>query len=190
MNILFPHLTVRDISLIAVLTALCVGGSYALIGLPDIKLMDLMIFVTGFVFGIAIGTTTGALTWIIYGTINPFGFSLPIWLSTIIGETIFGIVGGVLGRINYKTAEKNFSILRFSLEMGLWGLILTIIYDLFTNIVFAITFKVPIIVAIMTGWLIPPFFEILHETSNLILFFFAIYPLTKIIKTFRRGDKA
>ena len=190
MNILFPHLTVKDISLITVLAALCVGGSYVLIGLPNIKVIDLVVFVSGFVFGTSIGVTTGALTWIVYGTINPFGFSLSQWLSTVICEAVFGIAGGILGRINYKTSEKTFNVFRFSLEMGLWGLILTIVYDLFTNIVFAVVFDVPIVAAIVTGWFIPPWFGILHEASNLILFFSTVYPLTKAIRTFRGGDKA
>jgi len=190
MNIPVLHLTVKDISLITTLTALCVGGSYALIGLPNIKLMDLVIFVTGFVFGAYIGATTGALAWIVYGIINPFGFSFPVWLSTIVGEAVFGIVGGILGRVNYKTSEKTFNTFRFSLEMGLWGLILSIFYDLFTNTVFAVVFDVPLAAAIVSGWFIPPFFGILHEMSNLILFFSAVYPVTKIIKNLRGGDKA
>jgi uncharacterized membrane protein len=101
-----PHLTISDISLITILAALCVGGSYALIGLPNIKVMDLVVFVTGFVFGASIGAIIGTLTWIVYGTVNPLGFNLPIWLATIVGEIGFGIVGGILGRINYKTSEK------------------------------------------------------------------------------------
>ena len=189
MNILHSHLTVKDISLITVLTALCVGGNYVLVGLPNIKIVDVVVFITGFMFGASIGATTGALVWIVYGAINPFGFSFPIWLSTMVGETIFGVVGGILSRINYKTSEKAFNIFRFSLEMGLWGLILTIIYDLFTNIVFAVVFNVSIVAAIVMGWFIPPWFGILHEVSNLVLFFFAVYPLTKIIRTFRGDDK-
>ena len=190
MNILSPHLTVRDISLITVLIALCIGGNYALTGLPNIKIMDVVVFITGFMFGAYIGATTGALVWIVYGAINPFGFSLPIWLSTMVGETIFGIAGGILRSISYKTTEKTLNVFRFSLEMGLWGLVLTIIYDLFTNIVFAVVFGVPIIAAIVVGWLIPPWFGILHEASNFILFFSAVYPLTKVIRTFRGDDKA
>ena len=190
MNILSSRLTTRDISLVTVLTALCIGSDYALIGIPNVKIMDLVVFATGFVFGAPIGAATGALTWMVYGIINPLGFSLPLWLSTMIGEAAFGIVGGILGRINYKASEKTFSVFRFSLEMGLWGLILTIIYDLFTNIVFAVTFGLPVIAAIVTGWFIPPFFGILHEASNFVLFFSALYPLTKGIRTFRGGEKA
>lgn len=190
MPILSHRLTVRDIGLITVLTALCVGGSYALAGLPNINVMDLVVFVAGFVFGAPIGVATGVLAWSIYGVVNPFGFNLPVWLSTTAGEAVFGLAGGILGRINYKNPGKNFNVFRFSLEMGLWGLILTIIYDLFTNIVFSFAFKVPIAAAIVAGWFIPPWFGILHEASNLILFFSGVHPLTKAIRTFRGGEKA
>lgn len=190
MNVLFPHLTVRDLSLITILTALNIGGNYALIALPNIKIMDLVVFITGFAFGASIGAITGALTWIVYGAINPYGFSPPVWLSTIVCEALFGIVGGILGRTDYRTSEKGFSVFWFSVEIGLCGLILTIVYDLLTNIVFAVIFGLPIVAVIVTGWLIPPWFGILHEASNLILFSSSVYPLTRVIRTFRGGEKA
>ena len=188
MFIPLPRLITRDICLIAVLTAVCVGGNYALIGLPNIKVMDLIVFAAGFVFGTLIGATTGALTWIVYGTLNPLGSNFPIWLSTMVGETIFGIVGGILGRLEYRNLEDIYNF-RFSLEMGLWGLVLTVFYDLLTNIVFAITFKVPMIAAIVTGWFIPPWFGFLHEVSNLLLFFVAVHPLIRAIRKVRGSDE-
>lgn len=190
MLILFPQLTSRDLCVIAVLTALCVGVSYALIGLPNVNVMDLVVFVTGFVFGAPMGVATGVLAWFVYGTINPLGFNVPIWLATMGGEAAFGVVGGVLGRISYKDAGKPFNAFRFSCEMALWGLIVTIVYDLFTNLVYAFSFKIPIVAAIVAGWFLPPWFGILHEVSNLLLFFFAVYPLTKAIRTLRGGEKA
>ncbi len=184
MNILLPRLATKDTCLIALLTAACVGGSYALIGLPNIKFMDLTVFAVGFVYGKSVGVVTGMLTWLVYGTINPFGFSLPEWLSTMTGEAIFGIVGGILGKLNYENLDKTHAF-RFSLEMSLWGLVLTIIYDLFTNMVFAITYKVPIEAAIVTGWLIPPWFGFLHEVSNLLFFLIAVNPLIRAIRKVR-----
>lgn len=186
MSVLVFRWTVKDVSVVTVLAALCVAGNYALVGLPNIKVMDLVVFVSGFVFSMSVGVAVGGLAWIVYGAINPFGFSLPVWLSTILGETMFGMAGGVLGRINYKGPGEKFDVVRFSFEMGLWGLILTVIYDLFTNIVFAITFGVPIAAAIATGWLFPPWFGILHEAGNFILFSSAVYPLIRIIGSVRR----
>lgn len=175
---------VRDIGLIAIMTALCVGGSYALIGLPNINLMDIVVFTTGYIYGIPIGVAIGVLSWFVYGAINPLGFNVQIWIATMIGESIFGIAGGILGRRN-SNPEK---VLRFNLEMGLCGLTLTLIYDLLTNTVYAITFNIPIPAAIVSGWIFPPWFGILHEASNLILFFSAVYPLTKSIGRLRGGE--
>lgn len=182
-----PKLSIKDISLIAIMTALCIGGSYALIGLPNINLIDFIVFTIGLNFGVPIGVLTGILAWTVYGTMNPLGFNFPIWLSTITGEAIFGFVGGVLRKNIFKTRENRFQVLRFSLEISLWGLLLTILYDLLTNIVYANVFGIPLAAAIVSGWLIPPWFGILHELSNMILFLTCVYPLTKAIMNLRGG---
>ncbi|MCW4038043.1 MAG: hypothetical protein NWF13_04835 [Candidatus Bathyarchaeota archaeon] len=190
MSVLPSRLTVKEICLIIVLAALCVGSSYALIGLPNVNVMDLIVFVTSYVFGVPIGVTTGVLARAVFGSINPLGFNLLIWVSTVLGGTVFGVVGGILGRMTSEPTGKPFNLFRFNLEMGLWGLVLTILYDLFTNIAFAVAFKVPIAAAIVSGWLLPPWFGILHAASNVLLFFFAVYPLTNAIRTFRGGENA
>ena len=184
MLILLPRLTTKDTCLIAVLTALCVGSSYALIGLPNIKFMDIVVFTTGFAFGTFAGMATGSLAWIVYGALNPLGFSFLIWLSTIAGEAVFGMVGGILGKLERRDMG-NANGLGFSLEMGLWGLVLTLTYDLITNAVFAIVFKVSIYEAIVMGWLVPPWFSLLHEASNLLLFSVAVHPLIGAIRKIR-----
>ena len=184
MLILQPRGTIKDLSLITVLTALCVGGSYALIGIPNVNVMDVVVFVTGFAFGIPIGVSVGVLTWAVYGAINPLGYSLPIWITTMLTQSLFGLTGGLVGRGTPSSMKGH-----FSLEMGLWGLLLTIIYDLITNLAFAAVFNVPVLAAIVSGWLIPPWFGILHEVSNFLLFSLAVYPLTRAIQTMRGGDK-
>jgi uncharacterized membrane protein len=155
--------------------------------LPNVNLMDLVVFVTGFVFGPLIGGMTGFLAWAVYGVLNPLGFSVPIWISTMVGEAIFGIVGGVVGRISYKKLTKLFDF-KFSLEISFWGLILTIIYDLLTNFVFAVTFGVSFAAAIVSGWLIPPWFGLMHAGSNMLFFFVAVHPLIRAIRRIRGGE--
>lgn len=188
MFILPKFLTTRDICLIAALTAVCVGGSYALVGLPNINLMDLVVFVTGFVFGPFIGATTGILAWAVYGVLNPLGFSLPIWASTMIGEALFGIFGGLVAKISYKKLANPFDF-KFSLETSLWGLFLTIAYDLSTNLVFTATFGVPIVASFVTGWLIPPWFGFMHEGSNMLFFFVGVHPLVRAMRMIRGGER-
>lgn len=181
-------ITRRNICLIAILTAASIGSNYALIGLPNISLMDLIVFVTGFRFGVFAGAATGILTWMIYGTLNPFGFSFPMWVATMMGEAVFGIVGGFLG----KNASGEFwggsYHSNYNFEIALWGFILTFTYDLFTNVVYAATFGVPIFFALATGWLVPPWFGILHEGSNTILFLLATNPLIRAINSIKGGE--
>jgi len=178
------RITVRDISIISVLTAVCIAGNYILIGIPNVKIMDLIAFSTGFVFGSYIGALTGALAWAVYGVINPYGFSLPILWATMAGEAMFGAVGGLVG----KTKPSMTNVFKFSVEMALWGFILSASYDLLTNIVFAFTFGASILQAIVTGWLMPPWFGFLHEASNTILFLSAVRPTVKAIERGRRGE--
>lgn len=184
MGILSRQVTIKDVSIISVLTAACVAGNYVLIGLPNIKVMDVIAFSSGFVFGPYIGALIGALAWAVYGVINPFGFSLPILLATMTGEAMFGAVGGLVG----KTQPNMNNMLRFSVEMGLWGFILSVSYDLLTNVVFALTFGVSILQAIVTGWLMPPWFGFLHEASNTLLFLSAVHPTVKAIERGRKGE--
>lgn len=50
------------VSLIAVITATCIASNYLLIGVINVKFMDLIVFASGFVFGPAIGASVGILT--------------------------------------------------------------------------------------------------------------------------------
>ncbi len=141
--------------------------------------MDFIIFIAGYKFGAKTGAGIGVLTWLIYGIINPYGFSLPIFIATLTGESLFGIVGGILGRIrsqinNRSTAE--------SLKFAIIGFLITFVYDQYTNIVFGFVAGIPISVALISG--IP--FSIIHELSNAIIFFVgaspSIYAIDRLFK--------
>jgi uncharacterized membrane protein len=186
MFILPPKLTVRDISVICILTAVCIASNYALVGLPNVKIMDITVFASGYVFGSLVGAIIGALSWVIYGFINPFGFNLPIWLATIVSEALFGLIGGWISSVR-KNKPVN-EVFKFNFEMALWGFTLTIVYDLFTNIMFAYSFGISLTYALVSGWLIPPWFSIMHELSNTVLFFIAVYPLIKAIERAKGSD--
>jgi uncharacterized membrane protein len=67
----------RKIAIIVILTALCISSNYALLPFFNVKFMDFIVLVGGFCFGPLAGGLIGVLSWGIYGTINPLGFSLP-----------------------------------------------------------------------------------------------------------------
>jgi uncharacterized membrane protein len=157
-------------SIIAVMTATCIASNYLLIGVVNVKFMDLIVFVSGFAFGPTVGASVGVMTWLVYGTLNPYGFSLPILVATSLGESLYGIAGGIMGKRETETIERGLTV---SIKFAITGFLLTFVYDLITNIVSGLSAGIPLNIALVTG--IP--FAIAHEFSNAAFFFLGALPL-------------
>ena len=170
------------LSMLIIFTALCIASNYALISLPQVKIMDFIVFLGGFFLGSAYGAAIGILSWIIYGAINPYGFVPQIWLATMLSESIYGLLGGF---ISGKLSKNDINSSYFSLGIffGVLGFISTFIYDLITNIVFAVTFDVPILVAIFMG---TPY-TLLHQFCNTALFGLGFIPTVTILEKLMGG---
>ena len=154
--------------------------NYILVGVVNVKFMDLIVFVSGLAFGSLVGSSVGSLTWLVYGTLNPYGFSLPILFATCIGESIFGIVGGLLKKMNFieDFQVKRSSILSYSIKFAIIGFLMTFIYDIFTNTIFAISAGMPLFLVLAGS--IP--FALIHEASNAAFFFVGAMPLLNVIR--------
>lgn len=168
---------IRKVSTVATLTGLCIATNYVLVGIHQVKVMDFVVFVGGFCLGPPAGALIGILSWLVYGTINPYGFVPQVWLATMFSEAIYGLVGGLLGS---KFALTNFNgvRLRVGIFFGAIGFILTFFYDLVTNVVWASVFDVSIIVAIFFG---APF-TILHQVSNAAIFGMSSIPVITVLQ--------
>lgn len=175
----------KKTSLIMVIVAACIGSNYALIGIANFKVMDLLVFVSGFVFGPLIGASVGALTWVVYGVLNPYGFIPQIWIATMLSETIYGVMGGLLARRVSSTDLLNNRMVLRAL-FGAAGFLLTFLYDLVTNVAFALTFSIPIIAAIIAG---APL-AIIHEVCNMLLFGACSIPLISVLERRYRGSES
>jgi len=163
---------VKKLSFIAIMTSLCITTNYLLIGIPNIKVMDLFVFVSGYVMGSLSGALVGVLTWLVYGTINPYGFNLPTLVATCIGESFYGIFGGLSAKLSLKVIPEQAhidskSLFIGSLKLGILGFLITFMYDLFTNVVTAFVFEIPLFAWIILG--VP--FIITHVLSNFFFFF-------------------
>jgi uncharacterized membrane protein len=172
----------RKIAAILVLVALATGTSYAMMPLYNIKLMDIIVFLGGFLFGPLAGGLIGILSWSVYGTLNPLGFSLPIWLATMFSESIYGVAGGAIGKlltkpdVNLKSQARGLCVF-----FGALGLLLTLSYDVVTNIVFGYVNNWSIFFSVLTGF-IP--FGLAHELSNAFFFGVGCVPaISALLKT-------
>jgi uncharacterized membrane protein len=137
--------------------------------------MDLITFVGGFLFGPVVGAFVGIFSWSIYGVLNPYGFVPQIWVATMLSETIYGVVGGLFHKANVNFDGKKLGHLIF---VGNLGFLLTLIYDVFTNIAFAQVLGQSILVAMILG---SPF-TLAHEISNALLFGICFIPLISGLK--------
>ena len=173
----------KSLSLIILMTAISVISSYAMIGIPNVSLMDLFVFISGYLMGFIPGVLVGVLTWLVYGTLNPLGFNLVILVATCLGESLYGFVGGLSARSGLggdlssaRVGDK--ALWWVNLKFGIIGFFLTFVYDLFTNIVSGLTVGIPPFMAIIQG--IP--FAVAHEVSNFFFFFFGCSALVMSIK--------
>ena len=161
----------KQIAVIAALAALSIGSNYAMISLYNVKLMDLIVFVSGFCFGPVVGAFTGIVSWGVYGTLNPFGFSFHIWIATMLSESIYGIAGALARKALHPDGLSDFKNQRINacILFGSLGIFLTFVYDIITNIVFGYVNDWNILFAIIIGF-VP--MGIVHVLSN--AFFFGI----------------
>jgi hypothetical protein len=178
----------RKIAIIAVLAALSIGTNYALLPLFNVKFMDFIVFVGGFCFGPFAGGLIGVISWGIYGSLNPLGFSFPVWVSTMFGEAIFGVAGGLTGR--FLVLPKNSSLSKDRIGayvlFGVISVFLTFAYDLVTNAAYAYVYGINLVVAIIVGF-IP--FGIVHLLSNAIFFGLGCVPTINTILRVTGGEK-
>ncbi len=158
--------------MVALLSAAAIASNFLLIGVANVKFMDLIVFTAGFIMGPTMGASTGIMVWLVYGTINPFGFSLPILGATMLGEAVYGVAGGLYGKGPRPSGDG------VDPWAAVMGFTLTFVYDIFTNIISAYTVGIPISVGLMTG--IP--FMLAHVLSNTLFFGLGFKPLSSSIK--------
>ena len=84
----------NTIAAVSIITAIIVSSNYVLMGFPQIKLMDSMVFLTGYLFGVRAAVSVSILSWLVYGSINPLGTAgFPLIEVLMIGEMVYGIAG-------------------------------------------------------------------------------------------------
>jgi len=178
------HGQVRKVVLVGLISALCVVTNYALLPFPNIKLMDTVVFLSGFLFGLPSGISVAAIPWFIYGTLNPYGLPpFPTFLSVILGEMIYAFTGYIVSRRPDAFHGRTWLSIQ-NIGFGVVGMVSTLLYDLLTNAVTGWIFYGSVFIGLLTMNFPLPL-GIIHEVSNFFLFALLAPP---IIHTVRRRD--
>jgi hypothetical protein len=161
--------------LIAVFTAESLVTNYALTGIPNVKLMDALIFIAAFLFGWTVGIGIAISTWAIYGFINPYGQAgFPLIVFLMLGECFYAMGGAFLRKTSIAkhllVDRRLSSSLQIALIFGISGLGLTFAYDLLTNFATYMFLATSLYQALLIGVVTGAPFAVLHEGSNLFIF--------------------
>lgn len=105
----------------------------------------------------------------IYGAVNPLGFSLPIWIATMCSEMLFGVAGALVGKAlsPSEAAVSRSGVFSISLLLGIIGMLLTLVYDVATNVVWGYVYGPSMLTAVLIGF-VP--MGLVHMISNAFFF--------------------
>ncbi len=120
----------QSIAVIALFTATIVASDFALAQLPDIKLLDTMVFVASFVFGLGTGAAVAVLSETIWSFVSPWGMAGAVAPFLVIGELLFAVAGWAAAKAwgdNLKAVSPN------SFFIGAAMAICAFLWDLETN---------------------------------------------------------
>lgn len=156
----------QRISIVAIFSSLIVATDW-LISIPNVKLVDPLVFASSYTFGLKIGISIAILSQLIWGIVNPLGFGGPIIIFTIGGEIIYAILGKFAARI-WKV--NNNVISSQNLYFGSLVAIGAFLFDLETNFATALIIHWPPNVALIATTLAFGIsFAITHELADFVL---------------------
>ena len=168
---------VKTMATCALLAALAVSSSTALLIIPNVEMMTLILFITGYRYGIRAGISTTLVAIILYEMIVTafFGWLPLVTLAKTPAYLLVTIIGSILGQADQTSldniAEQLKTSQNTSLVYGTIGLLLTLGYDLLTTLAFGISSFGFDLKALAVVYFLGLPFTIVHEASNFMLFF-------------------
>ncbi len=163
-------LTISDISIIGVFSALAVSVGYLLAPVPNVELFTATIFLSGLLFGKKHGCLVGIFAGWIFGIYNPWGPApWPLLFVQVFVRALVGYTGGMFRSIGWQ--RKPFWLR--GLAFGATGFFLTSIYNIFAALSFVLpagfTFE-RLTAELVTGL----FLITLATLSNVVVFALAV----------------
>ncbi|MBN2279942.1 MAG: ECF transporter S component [Candidatus Marinimicrobia bacterium] len=158
----------KKIAYTGIFVALVMALGYSLLYIPNIELVTLIIFLSGYFMGIRIGSMVGMIGEFLFSTLNPFGSGLlfpPMLMAQVIAMTFVGFTGGLIGK--YLPSE-GFTV-KYIFVFTIAGFSLTLIYDIFVSAAYPVSagFGLTQTIGIILSGII---FSALHITMNTLVF--------------------
>ena len=176
-NGLVSGLVARELLAPGVFVLAILATNYALAGLPNVKLFDLLVFVAGYTLGLRRGLIVAVGAMLLYEIGNPWGHALPALLATKVGAEIGYALAGAIVRRVVSPDRLRLGPSRATIGFVVAALVTTITYDLATNLYTAFFWAGLAGSTDYLGWvsvtLFGPgalFFMLLHVGSNAALF--------------------
>ncbi|TFG13985.1 hypothetical protein EU537_04600 [Candidatus Thorarchaeota archaeon] len=171
----------RRVAITANMAALALIGNYALVFLPNMELGTSIIFITAFVFDLGMAIACVMIMSVIFGMVNPWGGFIPqIWLAQVFGWLFVALIGSLMA----KGEEIVSYDIYFPLKMGFIGGVVTLFFDLSTNLGYSLAFGIPFGVAIITGFS----WSLIHIASNILIFSQVVPTLETVLKNHFRYE--
>ena len=151
-----------NLAVTAVLIALSVTLGLLLVAVPNVEGLSAVSFFSGAILGAGGGALVGAVAMSLFSLLNPLGpAAFPVFLAQVIGMALVGCSGVLWLRLAGSAGKA-------ALLAGIFGGVVTFVYDILTNYGFAV---------LMGRWSDPmPFiaagipFSVMHIVSNVLIF--------------------
>jgi thiamine transporter ThiT len=143
--------------------ALALALNFPLLGVPNVELFSVCLFIAGVYLGYWGGIVTPLIAGVIFVFFNPNGppSVITLVIAQLVGFVLFGLAGAIFGKSILR--NKNHMVgMVFSAAIGV---VFTFIYDALTNAAIAVTFG-PFWPTMISGIA----FSLMHIVSNGIIF--------------------
>jgi hypothetical protein len=151
---------------------------------PNIELVTVTVFISGFLLGPRLGAGVGAVSAALFSLFNPLGAALPpLLVAQALGQSIAGFAGGIAGRLIVRRSSRSFAFVM----AGAAGLALTTLYDVLTSMGAYVTIAGEktlegLVKFIVAGIL----FVGLHIVWNTMVFGSVLVPILRVLDRYRR----
>lgn len=160
--------TSQSLAIVTVFTALAIGSDFALAGIPNVKLVDTLVFLSAYLFGFRVGASVGILSEFIWAYTSPWGSPGFIAPFLIAGEVVYAVAGVTAARFWSPGSLSNPGR---GLIFGSLLAICAFLWDLETNLATALIAYWPAVTLpkVITTVLLGIPFMLSHEVSDFAL---------------------